>query len=76
MKGLAKRRHHRERMRNRAKRILKLFSPSDEWIIWAVPRWANNMKKCSCDMCQNLRNQYGPTLQEQRFDQKDRWEDE
>lgn len=72
MKGIAKRRHDRGRMISRAKRIMRSWSSSsDSWVEWAACRWANNMKKCSCDMCGNPRKLYGPTVQELRFDQGD-----
>lgn len=74
MKGKASRRHHRNRMIARAKRIMRSWSNDVTWAEWASCRWADNMKKCSCDMCGNARKLYGPTVQELRFDQGD-WED-
>ena len=70
MKGISNRRHHRDRMISRAKRIMRSWGSSD-WVKQAACRWANNMKKCSCDMCRNPRWIEGPTIQEQRFDQED-----
>jgi len=53
-----------------AKHIMKTcWFNSDDWVEWAAPRWADNMKKCSCDMCGNPRQHGERTLQERRFDQ-------
>ena len=67
MRGLAYRRHHNERILKRAERMLKSWSNDNEWIKWAVCRWADNMAKCSCDMCCNPRKHKILTLQEKRF---------
>jgi len=47
MKGLAIRRHHRHRMRVKARRIYK-GNPR-------APRYADNLALCSCWMCGNQR---------------------
>jgi len=61
-------------MVRRAKRIMDSWSNGNgEWSEWAARRWADNMKKCSCDMCGNHRDTCGPTMQELRFDQ---WEED
>lgn len=69
MKGLAYRRHHRKRMIARATQIMKTWGNNSLWIDQTACRWADNMKKCSCDMCCNPRKHVGPTIQELRFDQ-------
>jgi hypothetical protein len=70
MKGLAKRRHDRHRMVARAKRMMNTWASNDPtWVERAANRWADNMKKCSCEMCGNHRDACGPTTQELRFDQ-------
>ncbi len=71
MKGIAQRRHDRDRMISRAKHMMSAWGNSREWIDRAACRWADNMKKCSCWMCRNPRKTYGPTMQELRFNQ---WE--
>lgn len=75
MKGIAQRRHDRDRMITRAKHIMRSWSGDKLWAERAATRWADNMKKCSCWMCRNLREDYGPTLQELRFDQWKDWDD-
>lgn len=75
MEGKASRRHHRHRMIARAKRMMRSWSNDRTWADRAAGRWADNMKKCSCWMCRNLRETYGPTLQELRFDQGKDWDD-
>jgi hypothetical protein len=64
----ALRRHHRQRMIQRALRSLVLSSWDDEETrLQTAIRWHNNLKKCSCWMCGNPRRYEGriPT-QEQR----------
>lgn len=70
MRNLAYRRHQRERMIARAKQIIKGWGCSSDWIEQAAPRWADNMKKCSCWMCCNPRRNGELTLQEERFNQE------
>jgi hypothetical protein len=61
MRGKAYRRHHEQRMRQRARKSRVLAAWADEG---AVRRWANNMAKCSCFMCSGHKDE--PTLQEMR----------
>ena len=70
----ALRRHHRQRMIDRARRIMRqtwYWSQSenvDEEIADLAPRFADNMAKCSCPTCGNPRRWYGkPTVQERRL---------
>jgi hypothetical protein len=64
----ALRRHHRQRMIQRALRSLVLSWPEDEETrLQRALGWYNNLKKCSCWMCGNPRRYgAGPTRQEQR----------
>lgn len=66
MKGRAYRRHHDKRMLQHAKKILRSNNNID-WLNWAVPRFADNLAKCSCDMCCNPRRHKLLTIQEERF---------
>lgn len=83
--GLANRRHHRQRMRDRARRKLKQwemrrelyrsYEDQLESLNHRVHREADNMKRCSCWMCGNPRRYEsdGRTWQEIRADLK--WSD-
>ena len=63
----ARRRHHGERMRQRALRSVVLSSRGD-MTREDVGRWYNNLQKCSCYMCGNPRRYFGgPTRQERRL---------
>jgi hypothetical protein len=75
----ALRRHHRERMLQRALRSLVLSWPyDDKERRRRALRWHNNLKKCSCYMCGNPRRHFGTvTWQERRMLEAARaqWED-
>jgi uncharacterized protein (DUF2225 family) len=62
----ALRRHHRQRMIRRAYRkyVLSTFSPEE--MEQAVCRWADNMAKCACTICNRRRKSQGPNFQEIR----------
>lgn len=67
MRGLAYRRHHRQRMLERAKRKLRDWGDDPVWIEQSALRWADNLAKCSCYMCGNPRRHFNElTFQEQR----------
>lgn len=58
MRDRSERRHHKERMKARARRLLPGRSPE---------HLADNMAKCSCPMCGNPRKWFGdPTIQEMK----------
>lgn len=52
---LSQRRHHRERMLKRAKRMISIWEYNSEHLEWRAVRIYNNMKNCSCWMCRNER---------------------
>jgi hypothetical protein len=52
------RRMARERMMAKAKRVWPKNHPG---------KYADNLKRCSCWMCGNIRKQEGMTIQERRF---------
>lgn len=51
----ALRRHHRRRMIVRSARMVRDTWGLDPWESHLAPRFANNMKHCSCHMCGNPR---------------------
>ncbi len=64
----ALRRHHRQRMIQRALRSYVLGWEEDKLLPGArAVRWYNNLKKCSCWMCGHRRKWFGPTIQEKRL---------
>jgi uncharacterized protein YegJ (DUF2314 family) len=69
MRGLAYRRHQRQRAKDRALRYLRgIISSDPHWITPAlVARYAVDRAPCSCWMCGNPRRFYGEvTTQELR----------
>jgi hypothetical protein len=69
MRGLAYRRHQRQRATYRALRYLRwIFSSDPEWITTRqVARYAGDRVPCSCAMCGNPRRYWGEvTAQEMR----------
>lgn len=68
-KGLAKRRHHRQRMLSHAKHIIGCVW-GDTALLKATHKWADNMKKCSCEMCQPGSS----GLQVKRAAEREAWE--
>jgi hypothetical protein len=72
-RGRAYRRHHDERIHNRFRIIVTHcwgFDRDIEWIEWAVRKWANTRKPCSCSGCGNQRRHEGPPVRELRHLQK------
>ena len=66
----ALRRHHRQRMIARARRVMWYLAFNDtERHEWAR-RNHDHMKVCSCWMCGNPRKREGPTTQERRQSQR------
>ncbi len=64
------RRHHQQRMKNRAYRVVKYVwrrNMDDVSSQKLVNGLANDMKKCSCSMCGNFRKHEGITMQEKRM---------
>ena len=68
----ALRRHHRQRMMARARRILATgIGPTDPEFEDRVRRSYDNLSVCSCWMCGNPRKWRGlPTVQERRWSQR------
>lgn len=70
----AERKHHHQRMLDRAKEIARMQN-LDEWFNKDefekhIRKLAENRKKCSCYMCGNARKIWKQkTLQEMKFDQ-------
>lgn len=64
------RRHHAQRMRVRFKQIVvacwggRLHDA--DWVVWAVRKWFDTRKPCSCAGCGNQRRYAGPPIQERR----------
>jgi hypothetical protein len=74
MSKRALRRHHKDRMRERARYVLTKVWWHDEsradhrsWVEHNVPRMADTMKRCSRPgCCGQMRKTYGMTIQERR----------
>lgn len=63
----SKRRHHKERMKIRTRRVFKdVWSEERMCRKEIVGRWSDNLKKCSCTICGNQRHSGIKTLQERR----------
>jgi len=63
------RRHMKMKMKRKARNIGKyIWKHSDEQCT-KDQYLADNLKKCSCEMCCNLRSIEGPTLSEKRNEQ-------
>ena len=69
MKDRAIRRHHRKRMKAKAVRVFKTWDRIATALLGFTPErsagyYADNLAKCSCSMCRNLRRDHGDTRQE------------
>jgi hypothetical protein len=66
----AVRRHHRERLNRRCRRVLRYFEHSGwsaETIRFYINKRRDNMQCCSCHMCGNPRRKWDEvTMQEKR----------
>lgn len=50
------RRHHKERMRAKARRVARQsWNTPEKWVEHQAVRHADNLKSCSCSMCCNVR---------------------
>ena len=71
-KKRAVRRHHNDRIKNKARRVFKDIWKNrrmmDDDI---VGRWCDNLAKCSCGGCGNQRKWMGMTLQERKARQSE-----
>lgn len=66
----AYRRYMKLRMKQRARNIGKFsWGHSDEELLKRDEHLADNLKNCSCWMCQNARKIEGPTVSEKRNEQ-------
>lgn len=75
MRGRAFRRHHASRqMWRRLKEDRNQHYDNLSCLCWtdrkAMAKFKEQPKFCSCFMCQNLRQNEGPTLQERKFAQE------
>lgn len=55
----ALRRHHRQRMVNRARALFRRWGDTEERIRHTAPRLADNLVWCSCYSCGNPRRHFG-----------------
>jgi hypothetical protein len=63
----ALRRHHKERMKGRFRRIVRdNYTPDSAYMAEYASWYADNIQRCSCLMCGNKRHHEGPTQQERR----------
>lgn len=62
MKGRALRRHHRQRMVEKARALFTWWGEDEERIRRNAPRFANNLAWCSCYSCGNPRRHFGFTV--------------
>lgn len=64
-RGRAYRRHHRQRLEDKARRIFNSWGYEDEdWKINWICRWADNLRKCSCYMCEHEKYSRATQVQE------------
>lgn len=62
----ALRRHHRQRMVNRARALFTWWGDTEERIRHTAPRLADNLVWCSCYSCGNPRRHFGFTVYSHR----------
>ncbi len=72
----ALRRHHRQRMIARARRIFTFRGHSGEDLERRARLNYDHLQRCSCWMCGHRRKWNGSTVQELRWNQKSKEEDE
>ena len=79
IKRRAVRRHHKERMKQKARHIFKDIW-HDKYMLTddRIGKWCDNLAICSCGGCGNQRKWVGKTLQERKVEQSeiDRLKDE